>query len=177
MNSCVLTAQVVEAPKLRYTQDNQTPVADMFVEFAGGREDDPPSRLRVVGWNNLATEIQEQCQVGDRITIQGRLQMSTIDRPEGFKEKRAELVASRIYRQDGTTSAPATPAPAPDNVVPLPSASRSREDNYEDYAEAPPPKATKSKRKAKAPAPDTPPMPMPPPAPPVDDADLDDIPF
>ncbi|NJO19068.1 MAG: single-stranded DNA-binding protein, partial [Spirulinaceae cyanobacterium RM2_2_10] len=57
MNSCVLTAQVVEAPKLRYTQDNQTPVADMFVEFAGGREDDPPSRLRVVGWNNLATEI------------------------------------------------------------------------------------------------------------------------
>jgi len=193
MNSCILMAQVVEAPKLRYTQDNQTPVADMFVEFAGTREGDSPFRLRVVGWNTLATEIQEQCQVGDRIIIQGRLQMNTIDRPEGFKEKRAELVAARIYRPDGTAEAappPAATPPAPSNVGPrpAPAASSSSEvedddyDDYDDYAEAPPPQPATAKSKGKGrakakPTAEVPPMPVPPPVPPSDEADLDDIPF
>ena len=186
MNSCVLMAQVVEAPKLRYTQDNQTPVADMFVEFAGTREGEPPGRLRVVGWNNLATEIQEQYQVGDRLIIQGRLQMDTVERTDGIKEKRAQLVASRIYRsadgpQPGPAPVAAAPAaPPPSNVVPLPTASSEPPaydiPDYDDYEEAPPPKAAKPpknpKAREKAAA-----KPATPPPPPVSDADLDDIPF
>ncbi|MEB3336264.1 MAG: single-stranded DNA-binding protein [Leptolyngbyaceae bacterium] len=97
MNNCVLMVEIIEDPKLRYTPDNQTPVADMIVQFAGMRPEDPPSTLKVVGWGNLAQEIQERYHKGDRVVIEGRLKMDTIERAEGFKEKKAELVAQRIH--------------------------------------------------------------------------------
>jgi single-stranded DNA-binding protein len=51
----------------------------------------------VVGWGNLAQEIQQHYHQGDRVIIEGRLSMKTIDREEGFKEKRAELTVQRIH--------------------------------------------------------------------------------
>jgi single-strand DNA-binding protein len=97
MNSCILMAEVVQEPQIRYTPDSQLAVAEMTVEFSGLRDDDPPTQLKVVGWGNLAQEIQEKYHPGDRVIIEGRLHINTIDRPEGFKEKRAELTAQRIH--------------------------------------------------------------------------------
>ena len=97
MNSCVLMAKIIRSPELRYTQDNQTPFAQMLVEFESLRPEEAPSTLKVVGWRNLATEMQEKYSEGDQVIIEGRLSMNVFERPEGFKEKRAELVASRIY--------------------------------------------------------------------------------
>ena len=108
MNSCILMAEIVQAPELRYTSDTQTPIAEMFVEFPGLRAEDPPSRLKVVGWGNLAQEIQERFHQGDRVVIEGNLRMNTIERPEGFKEKRAELTAQRIYSLGADTPLEAT---------------------------------------------------------------------
>jgi single-strand DNA-binding protein len=100
MNSCILMAEIIKNPELRYTADNQMAVADMFVQFAppmGSRPDDRHPTIEVVGWGNLATEMKENYKQGDRVTIEGRLEMNTIER-DGFKEKRARLVASRIYQ-------------------------------------------------------------------------------
>ncbi len=96
MNSCVLMAEIVSDPQLRSTQDNLD-VAEMIVRFEGLREDDPPATLKVLGWGNLASEIKNNYNQGDLIIIEGRLSMNTIERQEGYKEKRAELVASRIF--------------------------------------------------------------------------------
>jgi len=90
-------AEIIQAPELRYTSDTQTPIAEMLVQFPGLRAEDPPATLKVVGWGNLAQEIQERYHEGDRVVIEGRLNMNTVDRPEGFKEKRAELTAQRIH--------------------------------------------------------------------------------
>ncbi len=103
MNTFILMAKVVRSPELRYTQENQRPVAEMLVEFEAVKAEDSPSTLKVVGWGNLATEIQEKYSEGDRLIIEGRLSMILLERPEGFKEKRAELVASRVYSLDGTS--------------------------------------------------------------------------
>jgi len=97
MNSCILMAEIIQDPELRYTSDTQTPIAEMLVQFPGLRAEDPPATLKVIGWGNLAQEIQERYHAGDRVVIEGRLTMNTIDRPEGFKEKRAELTAQRIH--------------------------------------------------------------------------------
>lgn len=96
MNSCVLMAQIVSDPELRQTQDG-TNIANMLVEFESLRPEDPTSKLRVVGWGNLAEEISQRYKTGDRVIIDGRLSMNLIDMPEGYKEKRAELVVSRIF--------------------------------------------------------------------------------
>lgn len=115
-------AEVIQDPQLRYTSDNQTPISEMVVQIPGLRDEDPPATLKVVGWGNLAQEIQEKYHVGDRLIVEGRLNMTRLDRPEGFKETRAELTAQRIHLigADATLStASATPlstaatAPAP----------------------------------------------------------------
>ncbi|HEY9657742.1 MAG TPA: single-stranded DNA-binding protein [Allocoleopsis sp.] len=97
MNNFVLMAEIVQNPQLRYTPDTQVAVAEMMVEFPGIREEDPPAQLRVLGWGNLAQEIQEKYHQGDRVIIEGRLNINNFDRPEGFKEKRAELTAQKIH--------------------------------------------------------------------------------
>ena len=97
MNHCLLEAEVLEAPQLRYTQDNQTPVAELTVRIDGLRPDDPSGQLKVVGWGSLAQEIQNRLQVGQRLVLEGRLRMNTVPRPDGVKEKRAEMILSRLH--------------------------------------------------------------------------------
>ncbi len=95
----------------------------------------------------MAQEIQGNYHQGDRVILEGRLGMNTVDRPEGFKEKRAELTIQKIYSLDGASIGSVSSASAP---APAPSAPPAAK-----------PKATKAPA---APAP-------------VDQPELDDIPF
>ena len=115
MNHCVLEVEVMQAPTLRYTQDNQTPIAEMDVRFDGVRVDEAPGQLKVVGWGNLAQDLQNRVQAGQRLLIEGRLRMNTVPRQDGTKEKRAEFTLSRLHPVGGAAAAPqpsgSTPAP------------------------------------------------------------------
>lgn len=103
---------MLEAPQLRYTQDNQTPLAELTVRIDGLRPDDPSGQLKVVGWGSLAQDIQNRLQVGQRLVLEGRLRMNTVPRPDGVKEKRAELILSRLHPLGDASAAAAAPAPA-----------------------------------------------------------------
>jgi len=96
MNHCVLEVEVTKAPTLRYTQDNKTPIAEMEVCFDGLRTDDSPGELKVVGWGNMAQDLQSRIRIGQRLVVEGRLRMNTIPRQDGTKEKRAELTLSKV---------------------------------------------------------------------------------
>ncbi|MGB3507712.1 MAG: single-stranded DNA-binding protein [Microcoleaceae cyanobacterium] len=97
MNSCILMVRIIKQPELRYTADAQLPVAEMMVEFSNPGIENKPAVLKVVAWRDLAQQVSQQYYEGNVIIVEGRLNMNTIERPEGFKEKRAELIASRIY--------------------------------------------------------------------------------
>jgi single-strand DNA-binding protein len=128
MNSCVLMAEIVKDPELRFMQDGQTAIAEMTVQFPAFRAEDPMEMLKVVGWGNLAQQIQEQFHTGDQVVMEGRLNMVLVDRPEGFKEKRAEFTVGRIHRVQADLNAPriannpaatmATPATMPASAQP-----------------------------------------------------------
>lgn len=148
MNNCLIMAEIVQSPQLRYTSDNQTPVAEFVVQFPGLREGDPSSQMKVVGWGNLAQEIQAQYQAGQRVMLEGRLAMNVIDRPEGFKEKQVEMTVSRLYNVGDLGTMPMAPPAA----VPTPTATPS-------------------------PAASRPPVAAPAAAPPTEPASYDDIPF
>jgi single-strand DNA-binding protein len=157
MNSCILMAQITEAPQLRYTQDNQMAIAEMKVQFAALRPEETTPEIKVIGWGNLAQEIVQKYQAGDQVVIEGRLGMQTIERPEGFKEKRAELTASKVYALSGmdVMSAPVyVAASAAPTAMPASAAVP---------AAAPAAKATVSKAKKVAPV--------------VEEPDFDEIPF
>ena len=113
MNHCLLEVEVLEAPQVRYTQDNQTPVAEMAVQFDGLRPDDPPGQLKVVGWGSLAQDLQNRVQVGQRLMVEGRLRMNTVTRQDGVKEKRAEFTLSRLHPIGASTPSAAMGAPMP----------------------------------------------------------------
>ena len=139
MNHCLLEVEVLEAPQVRYTQDNQTPVAEMAVRFDGLRPEDPPGQIKVVGWGNLAQDLQNRAQAGQRLVVEGRLRINTVSRADGVKEKRAELTLARLHplgeaTHQGTANgagmaarpeAASTAAPAPRNVPrPIPQTSQ-----------------------------------------------------
>ncbi len=169
MNHCLLEGVVLEAPQVRYTQDNQTPVAEMAVQIDGLRPDDPPGQVKVVGFGNLAQDLQNRVQVGQRLVLEGRLRMNTVNRPDGTKEKRAEFTLSRLHPLGGDVvgaggSADPSRAPAP---APAPmGASRAAAPVRQPVRQNPPPAA---------PAPATPTWNSAPLVP--DTQEEDDIPF
>ncbi len=110
MNSIVLMAEVLTDPELRRTPDNQSSIASFLVQFAGGRGEEAPYRIKVVGWNNLADEIMEKYHKGDQVVVEGRLRLDTVDRGT-YKEKRTELVAQRVHSFGAVSTASITPTP------------------------------------------------------------------
>ena len=103
----------MEAPQIRYTQDNQTPVAEMTIQIEGLRPDDPPGQLKVVGWGNLAQDLQNRVQIGQQLVVEGRLRMQTVTRQDGVKEKRPEFTLSRLHPLGGGGAVAAAPQAAP----------------------------------------------------------------
>lgn len=101
VNHCLLEVEVLEPPQVRYTQDNQTPVAEMAVRFEGLRPDDPPGQIKAVGWGSVAQDLQNRVVAGQRLLLEGRLRMNTVSRPDGIKEKRAEFTLSRFHPVGG----------------------------------------------------------------------------
>lgn len=163
MNSCILMVQVISDPELRATQD-QTNVATMLVEFESTKEGEAPGQLKVEGWGNLAETMKNSYRAGSQIIVEGRLSMNTIEMPEGYKQKIAKLVASRIFPIDGMSSSNSG-YQQPNNVV--------------EFAPAPQPQAEPAYT-APAPIPDSTPAPAPEPAPaPASSGneDWDEIPF
>ncbi len=98
MNHCILEVKVKKAPSIRYTQDNQTPIAEMEVLFDSLKTDDAPGVLKVVGWGNMAQELQTRIQEGEKLVLEGRLRMNTITRQDGIKAKQAELTLSKFHK-------------------------------------------------------------------------------
>lgn len=151
MNSIVLMAEVLTDPELRRTPDNQSSITSFLAQFAGGRNDETPYRIKVVGWGNLADEIMEKYHKGDQVVVEGRLRLDTVDRGT-YKEKRTELVAQRVHGL-GSSGSTASIASTPSNTNA-------------------PARSTRTASPSPAPAPYVPVA-----SPAVDAPDYDDIPF
>jgi len=83
---------------MRYTNENQTPIAATLVNFKGLRSEDPTRDLKIIGWGNTAQEMVAQLKEGQNIVIEGRLKMNSVTRKDGTKEKQPELTATKIHQ-------------------------------------------------------------------------------
>ena len=98
MNHCLIQAVINSAPQMRFTKENQTPIAEMIVNFKGLRSEDPTRDLKIIGWGNIAQEMVDGLKEGQNIVIEGRLKMNSVTRKDGTKEKQPELTASKIHK-------------------------------------------------------------------------------
>ena len=78
MNHCLIQAVINSAPQMRYTKENQTPIAEMIVNFKGLRSEDPTRDLKIIGWGNIAQEMVDELKEGQNIVIEGRLKMDSV---------------------------------------------------------------------------------------------------
>jgi single-strand DNA-binding protein len=110
MNNAVLLATLEYSPELRHTIDNKE-VSETIVSF---EEKETTYTLRAIAWGKTATSFHQELRQGDVVIFEGSLQINTVDRPEGFKEKRVELVVQKFKKINSGSSSPmAAPAPAP----------------------------------------------------------------
>ena len=80
MNHFLIQAVINSVPQMRYTKENQTPIAEMMVNFQGLRNEDPIRELKVTGWGSIAQEMIEQLKEGQNVVLEGRLRMNSITR-------------------------------------------------------------------------------------------------
>jgi len=115
MNSIVLMGEVANRPESRETQEGMAR-SNFILRYAAAKPEDPEYQVQVVAFGNAAAEVSEQLVPGDQVVVEGRLQMNSITRPDGTREKRAEVVLRRFHTVGKPTSAPAAPvfqAPTP----------------------------------------------------------------
>ena len=111
----MLEVLVKNAPTVRFTQDNKTPLAEIEAEFESLRADAPPSTIKVIGWGKLAEDLQNKVQPNSKLVIEGRLRMNTVPRQDGTKEKRAEFTLSRIHSFSTNTAVSSISSNPPSN--------------------------------------------------------------
>jgi single-stranded DNA-binding protein len=99
----------------------------MDVAFDGLRPDDPTGSIKVVGWGSLAQELQNRIQIGQRLILEGRLRMNTIQRDDGTKEKKAEFTLSKIHSTSQNNSTPASTPPQDASTAEIPSIANSKQ--------------------------------------------------
>ena len=98
MNHCLIQGVINSAPQMRYTKENQTPIAEMIINFKGLRSEDPARELKILGWGNIAQEMVDELKEGQNVVIEGRLRMNSVTRKDGTKEKQPELTASKVHQ-------------------------------------------------------------------------------
>ena len=105
MNSIVLQGEITQDPQLRYTSDNQTPIAECVFSFDGTNPNKPSTNsVKLVVWGDRAQEFVGEVRTGMGAIVQGSMRMNTFDRPEGFKEKRASINVSKWFLQEVSSS-------------------------------------------------------------------------
>ncbi len=97
----VVTGTLYRAPEKRFTQNNVAVSA--FVLNIGEREE---TLIRVISKRNALDELVSSLTKGERVLVEGRLQIATVKSDDGTERKIYEIDANTIERL-GEASAPA----------------------------------------------------------------------
>ena len=93
----VVTGTVFRAPEKRFTQNN-IPVS-AFVLNIGDREE---MLIRVVSRRTALDEVVSNISKGDRILVEGRLQITTVKNDSGTERKIYEIDANAVEMMGAT---------------------------------------------------------------------------
>lgn len=99
LNQVVLVGRIVKTPELKVTENGKKTskmtlaVPRNYKNIDGEYDTD---FLDCTMWTNVAENTSEYCQTGDMVGVKGRLQTRVIQKEDGTKKKRTEIVAERV---------------------------------------------------------------------------------
>ena len=117
MNKVILMGRLTKDPELRYTSQNNVPVASFSIAVdkrVKAGEERQADFFNIVAWRNTAEFCSKYFAKGRRILIVGRMQNRTWDDAEGKRHYMTEVVADEVEFAD---SKPQEGSYQPANVV------------------------------------------------------------
>ena len=109
MDNCILFGKTVNQPELKSTQEG-TPIAEVLLAFYtenSPNKESLPFFVKVVASGKNSRQVQNLKQ-GSEVFVEGRLSTYIIERSEGLKEKKTQIIASRVLplpsNQDATVN-------------------------------------------------------------------------
>lgn len=104
MNKTILMGRLTKDPELRYTNNNNIPVASFTLavnrRFQKTGEDKKADFIVCVAWNKTAEFCSKYFSKGQQVVAVGRLQSRTWDDNEGIRHYITEVVVEETYFAD-----------------------------------------------------------------------------
>lgn len=94
----VVTGIVYRAPEKRFTS-NDVAIWGLVLDI-GEKEE---TLLRVISKKNVLDGVVSSCSKGDKVLVEGRLQIATAKMDDGSERKIYEIEANSIEKMDGTS--------------------------------------------------------------------------
>lgn len=98
MNKVILVGRLAQDPEVRYTQTGKA-VASFSIavnRFGGGGQKEQTDFIPIVAWEKLAETCGNNLTKGQRVLVDGRLQIRSYETNDGQKRRVAEVVAQTI---------------------------------------------------------------------------------
>lgn len=97
MNKVILVGRLAQDPEVRYTQSGKA-VASFTIavnRFSGGGQKEADF-IPIVAWEKLAETCGNNLTKGQRVLVEGRLQIRSYETNDGQKRRVAEVIAATI---------------------------------------------------------------------------------
>lgn len=115
-NKCILLGRLTKDPDVRYTQTGKV-VAQLtlavdrpFKDAEGNKETD---FIQVVIWSKAAELVGNSCSKGQRLLVEGRLQIRSYDAKDGTKRWVTEIIANNVEFIERKADTAKTNEPSP----------------------------------------------------------------
>ena len=98
MNKVILVGRLAQDPEVRYTQSGKAVASFTLAvnRFGGGQGQNNADFIPVVAWEKLAETCGNNLTKGQRVLVEGRLQIRSYEANDGQKRRIAEVVAQTI---------------------------------------------------------------------------------
>ena len=97
MNKVILVGRLAQDPEVRYTQNGKAVASfNLAVNRSFGQGQNQADFIPIVAWEKLAETCGNNLTKGQRILIEGRLQIRSYETNDGQKRRVAEVVAQSM---------------------------------------------------------------------------------
>jgi len=104
MNKIILMGRLTKDVEVRYTQTNNTMVANFTLavnrSFVAQGEERQADFINIVAWTKTAEFCSKHCKKGQQIALVGRLQTRSWEDDNNQKRYATEVVAEEVYFAD-----------------------------------------------------------------------------
>lgn len=97
----VVTGTVYRAPEKRFTSNDVA--VSTFVLDIGEKEE---TLMRIISKRNVLDNVVSSCNKGDKVLVEGRLQIAKAKMDDGSERNIYEIDAATIEKMDGSSSVP-----------------------------------------------------------------------